>query len=170
MDNIISETNYKERDNLGEKIREFRRSLNLTVEEFIDRINEHLGENVYAKEQIYKIETSYSKASANLMLDISQTFDVSLDSLYTGKEVYSKEKVDYGPELGVDIEQYTSFLYYIKHVLQSKGTPDHLANELLAKYEHAVADMAKLIEHASFIKGKLELAYEMLNIPKKPKQ
>ena len=149
------------KENLGERIREFRKSLGLSVEEFVNKTNQRLGEKRYSKEQLYKLETTYAKVSANFMLDVSEAFGVSLDELYKGKKVYTLEELKNHPDHGVRAEEYKHFLTYAKSIVGQEADPS--INELLAKLEKSVEDMEKLSSDIVSLRAKLEYATEIIN-------
>ena len=146
---------------INKNIREFRKEKQFSLQEFADYLNTYLGEVVYSKDAIYRIDADKAKVSAEFVWIVSQAFDVPLARLYqTIPEATMDDLKDEPPLLvTTSVASYKSF---IQHVKGMAGEEDPLLLALYHQFEAVADDLEQAEKQNERYRGKLEMIKEII--------
>jgi len=128
------------------------------VQDFAKHINDYLGEMVYSKDAMYRMDSKGAKVTAEFMLHVSQAFDMPINDLYEGKTAISQEDLNEPPPLGMtdSIQGYKSYLAHAKGMAGDKPNP--VETGLMEKSQQMIADMEAILKQNERMRGMVEMA------------
>jgi len=144
---------------LGEVLRAFRLSLNLSVDQLIEIINGKVGEGAYARLQVYNMEKGNSKVMAPYLVHLSQTFNISIDDLIRPQPSISGLEGAQKGTTGYD----KMYLSYIKNFEKSLIESSHELQSLLYYYERAIANNDGIEKENALIKKEISKALKKIS-------
>jgi len=139
-------------------ISDFRKNRKLSLQDFTDQINAYLGEDVYSKDAIYRMDSKGAKVSADFMMHVANTFDVPIEILYAGKAVIEPQDIKNPPPIhtGGSIEHYRQFITHAKGLVGDNPSP--IMTEVLAKFSQALDDCHKVNRQNDYMRGMVDAA------------
>lgn len=140
--------------NVSDNIRKLRKSNGLSLLEFANKINEYLGEDLYSKDAIFRMEKGGAKISAEFILQVSEAFNVPIERLYYGEREFTMEELTNNPEHGITSDGYKYFIAYAKNLIADIDKP--ITKEMLMKFEQAIEDMEKVLKNNIELRAKVD--------------
>ena len=151
-------------------IKAFRDDIDLSLQEFARHLNDYLGENIYSRDAIYRMDSQGAKVSAEFMMHVSQAFDVPIDILMMGKAVIAPEDMAEPPALKTRgaVHSYRQYVAHVKGIAQN--TPSPLLDEVLAKLETVLNDHEDILRENDRMRGMVEAARRFVEDAEKRKE
>ncbi|MBL6447589.1 helix-turn-helix transcriptional regulator [Fulvivirga sp. 29W222] len=140
--------------NISDNVRKLRKDNGLSLLEFANRINEYLGEDLYSKDAIFRMEKGGAKIPAEFIFQLSEAFNVTIERLYYGEREFTMDELENNPEHGITSDSYKYFIAYAKNSIADIDKP--ITKEMLTKFEQAVEDMEKVLKNNIELRAKVD--------------